>query len=132
MQQEQLFHEDWRSALRHAVLAMGGVASVAVRLWPGKTPKQAEQKLANCLNPDHEWKLDLEEIETIMTWAREQGIHCAMHKLADTTGYTRPDIAPTKTPAQILADEMAATVAKFKHLADEYAAITKIDLRAVK
>lgn len=132
MQQERLFLENWREALRHAVLALGGMASVGMRLWPGKTPKQAETKLANCLNPDHDFKLDLEEIETIMRWARQEGVHCAMHQLADDLDYERPAIRAAKTAQQIIAEKRIRLAEQMKALADEEAALEREQIRSFR
>ena len=136
MQQDTLFHDSFRAALAHAVNALGGCASVGARLWPTKELKRSEQKLANCLNPDHDWKLDLDEIQAILSWAREAGVHCAIHQLCDETGYTRPEISPGKTKHQQLASQYAQHAAEMVRLADELAAIeraeTMAEIRAVK
>lgn len=125
MQQDPLFHENFAAALIHAVNALGGCASVGLRLWPTKTARQAETKLANCLNQNHEWKLDLEEIVAILQWAREVGIHCAMHKFCEQAGYSKPEIAPAKTPKQQLVEKWKRVVAEMEALAEEEAALER-------
>lgn len=130
--QDQLFYDDFRAALTQAVNALGGCASVGARLWGGKPVKQAEQKLANCLNPNHEWKLDIEEVVSILRWAREAGSHFALHKLCEEAGYEPPDIAPVMTEAQKRARRMRELLNEFTQLADEEAAAQREQLRAIK
>lgn len=133
--QDELFYEDWRDSLRHAVKLMGGLEVVGSELWPGKERKKAGDWLGDCLNPERSAKLDLEEIIFLMRSARAHGYLCAHHQLADETGVTRPEIAPTKTPKQKLAEKMQATAQEFQRLADEMAALdrqdTMTEIRAV-
>jgi hypothetical protein len=90
--QAQLFHEDFRDALRHAIKALGG-----------------------------------EEIGQLVRLARERGIHAPMHTFCDETGYSRPDIAPARTPQQQLAERMRLVVQEFERLAEEHAAIERAE-----
>jgi hypothetical protein len=124
-QQDPLFHEDFRDALRHAIKALGGYEAVAVDLWPTKAGnrKAAATWLSDCLNPERPAKLDLEDLVKILEMARAAGIHCAMHRLCDEIGYARAEIAPARTPRQELVDRMERCLAEFKRLADEEAAI---------
>lgn len=135
MSPQELFHDDFRDALRHAIKALGGFEAVGAELWPSKLRKQAGAWLSDCLNPERAAKLDLEEIAEIMRMARAAGVHCAMHQLADETGYARPDIAPQQSEAQKIAARMQAITREFAHLADEMAAISQgkvADLRKIK
>src|SRR5690606_31526607 len=78
-------------------------------------------------------KLDIEEIVQLIRMGRERGVHCAIHKLADETGYERPGIAPPKTKAQLIAEQMEYHLREFRRLADEHAAaITASELGSVK
>lgn len=122
MQQDKLWYEDAGAALSQAVIVLGGCAAVGKRLWPSKPVKQAEQKCANCLNPAHDWKFDLDEIVSILRWAREEGAHFAMHKICEQAGYGEPQLAPLKTHNQLRAERMERLLAEFRHLADEEAA----------
>ena len=131
--QDQLFHEDFRDALKHLVKALGGYEAVGLELWPAKSMKAAGGWLRDCLELDRPAKLDLEEVVKLLKMGRERGIHCAIHKLTDDLGYDHPDIAPTKTPAQILAEQMERHLREFRRLADEHAAtVTAAELRAVR
>ena len=130
--QTQLFHEDFRDALRHAIKALGGVEAVGADLWPSKTRKAAGTWLSDCLNPERPAKLDLEEIVQIIDMARAEGIHCALHQLCDETGYHRPEIAPAKTPRQELVAEIERTLAKLRQLTEQEAALDRATDRRVR
>jgi hypothetical protein len=125
--QAQLFHEDFRDALRHAIKALGGFEAVAVEIWPAKTRKAAGIWLSDCMNPERPAKFDLEEIGQLVRLARERGIHAPMHTFCDETGYSRPDIAPARTPQQQLAERMRLVVQEFERLAEEHAAIERAE-----
>lgn len=125
MNPQELFHEDFRDALRQAVKALGGYDTVGADLWPSKTRKAAGAWLSDCLNPERAAKLDLEEISQILRMARERGVHCAMHQLAEESGYAPPVIRPDRTPEQLLAEQMKRMVADLARLADEHAAIVQ-------
>lgn len=131
MQQDELFLENWRAALVQAVIALGGCAAVGKRLWPTRSVAQCETKLANCLNPDHDWKLDLEEIVLIVLWAREKGVHCAMYQLCDETLYQRPPIVAPKHPLEEKAERLQRLASEFGRLAAEVAAETRSPLKSV-
>lgn len=128
--QDPLFHEDFRDALRHIVKAMGGVEAVGSELWPAKTRKAAGTWLSDCLNPERPAKLDLEEVVELLRMGRIAQVHCAMDQLASEAGYAKPDIAPTKTPRQELAEKMQRLAAEYAKLADEDAALDRDDLAA--
>lgn len=131
--QDQLFHEDFRDALKHLVKALGGFEAVGLELWPAKSMKAAGNWLRDCLDPERPAKLDLEEVVRLLRMGRERGVHCAIHKLADDLGYDRLAIAPVKTQAQQIAERMAHHLREFQRLADEQAAVlTANELRAVK
>ncbi|HEX7113739.1 MAG TPA: hypothetical protein VF193_01295 [Steroidobacter sp.] len=131
--QDQLFHEDFRDALKHLVKALGGFEAVGLELWPAKSMKAAGNWLRDCLDPERPAKLDLEEVVRLLRMGRERGVHCAVHKLADETGYERPGIAPCKTKAQLIGEQMAHHLREFQRLANEQAAaLTANELRAVK
>lgn len=69
--------------------------------------------------------LDLDDVVALLRMARVRGVHCAMWQLTDDAGYTRPQIAPTKTPEQELAERMQRHAQEFARLADEHAAIVQ-------
>jgi len=131
--QDQLFHEDFRDALKHLVKALGGPEAVGLELWPAKSMKAAGNWLRDCLDPSRQAKLDIEEIVKLIRMGRERGVHCAIHKLADETGYERPGIAPSKTKAQLIGEQMEYHLREFRRLADEHAAaLSASELTSVK
>jgi transposase len=117
--QDELFHEDWRDALRHVVKALGGCEAVGVDLWPTKTRKAAGNWLSDCLNGDRPAKLHLEEIEAILKMGRERGVHTGMYILADRVGYERPQQAVPKSQQAILIEKYEATLAELRRVQEE-------------
>ncbi|MDP2322540.1 MAG: hypothetical protein Q8N51_00730 [Gammaproteobacteria bacterium] len=102
MEQQDLIHEDWRDALRHAVKAMGGFDVVGAELWPGKTRRAAGAWLSDAINPERAAKLDLEELLQLLRLARAKGLHIGLHFLCDELGYTRPSpVEPSDQEAEI-------------------------------
>ncbi len=120
---EPLFFDDFRGSIRHLVGALGGPKKVGMLLRPTLSPQTAANWVNDCLNPERDSKFDFEDIVTLIKAGRELGVHCANWQLQDETGYTRPTIAPAKTPEQVLAAQMARTLAEFQRLADEAAAL---------
>lgn len=127
MQTQELFHDDFRDALRHTVKALGGYDTVGSDLWPGKSRKAAGAWLSDCMNPERPAKLDLEEISHIVRMARERGVHTAMHQFADETGYSRPDIAPQVTEQQKLALRRVRLANELLQIANEEAALNRAE-----
>lgn len=131
MQTQELFHDDFRDALRHAVKALGGVEAVGHDLWPAKSRKAAGSWLSDCLNPERPAKLELEEIVQILRMARDKGIHCGMYQLCDETLYAHPPIVSPKSPLEEKAERLQRIAAEFGRLAAEVAAETRSPLKAV-
>lgn len=123
MQQDRLFYDTTNAAMTQLVNALGGPLVVGKQLWPTKSDSYCEQKVANCLNPKHDWKFELEEWIAILQLARADGIHFAMDKLLEEVGYAPAEIAKSKTPEQLLAEKMAKVAADYAHLANELAAL---------
>lgn len=131
MNPQELFHDDFRDALRHAVKALGGYDSVGSDLWPSKTRKAAGAWLSDCLNPERAAKLDLEEISQILRMARDKGIHCAFYQLCDESLYAHPPIVAPKTPLEEKAERFQRMATEFARLAAEVAAETRQPLKSV-
>ena len=131
MKQDPLFYEDFRGAVKHLIEALGGPKNVGPILRPTKTLKQQRDWINDCLHPDRDTKFDLEDISTLLAEGRKRGIHCAINQLCDEAEYRHPDIAPKKSPDQVLAEEMEHHLREFKRLADERAA-SQAEVRAVK
>lgn len=117
--QDELFHEDWRDALRHVVKALGGYEAVGIVLYPTKTRKAAGNWLSDCLNPERAAKPELEDIEALLRMGREAGCHTAMHILADRTNYERPKAAAPKSTKCVLLEQQAIHAAEQARLQRE-------------
>lgn len=122
---QELFHDDFRDALRHAVKALGGYDTVGSDLWPAKSRKAAGAWLSDCLNPERPAKLDLEEVVQILRMARDKGVHTAFYQLCDELLYARPPIVAPKSPLEEKAERLERLAAEFKRLAAEVAAETR-------
>jgi hypothetical protein len=128
--QDPLFHEDFNDALASLVKALGKMDAVAADLWPNKP--NGGRYLSDCLNPDRDAKLSLDDVVALLKMGRNAGIHWAMHKLCEVTGYEPPEIARTKTPEQVIAEQMRQVASEYARLADELAALSQPkNLRAV-
>lgn len=127
--QDPLFHEDFNDALLNLVKALGKMDAVARELWP--TKESGGRYLSDCLNPDRDAKLSLDDVVALLRMGREKGIHWAMHKLCAVTGYEPPTIAKTKTPEQVLAERMKQVAADYARLADELALLNPRNLKSV-
>lgn len=123
MDQDELFHEDFRDSLRHVIKALGGFEAVGVELWPTKARKAAGAWLSDCINPERPAKLDLEDMVGLLRMARDRGIHCAMSHLCDDLGYARPaTVEPEDQEAEIARqadhriEELTALVQRLERL----------------
>lgn len=131
MQIQELFHDDFRDALRHAIKALGGYEVVGLDLWPSKSRKAAGSWLNDCLNPERPAKLDLEEVVQILRMARDKAVHCAFYQLCDELLYAHPPIVAPKSPLEEKAERLTRIAADFARLAAEVAAESRQPLKAV-
>lgn len=120
--QAPLFIEDAYDALKAAVNALGGPKVVGGRLWPKKRPEQARGDLLDALNRGNPRKLDVEEVITIIRWAREAGFHQAKHWIDEATGYeasapTDPKLKEDRI-ASVIESATGTLTAALKQLAD--------------
>lgn len=123
MEQQDLIHEDWRDALRHAVKAMGGYDVVGAEIWPSKPRRAAGAWLSDCLNPERPAKLDIEEIQQLMRMARNKGLHIVLHFLCDELGYSRPSpVEPADQEADVNR-QLDASLEKLNQLTNRLARI---------
>lgn len=91
--QLDLWHESLSDALRAIVEGTGGPKEVAQAMWPTiKDPVEARNKLNNSLNRSHAQKLDLDDIEFLLKWGRDHGVHVGMAYLCNSLNYepTKP------------------------------------------
>jgi len=117
--QDELFHEDWRDALRHAVSALGGFEAVGIEIWPAKSRAAAGRWLSDCLNPERPAKLDLEEIEAILRMGREHSVHAGLHILCDRIDYERPRPCAAKSRETLILEEKAVIARREAELSRE-------------
>lgn len=85
--QEQLWYESIYDAAAQLVYALGGPQKVAGKLWPSKDPIQAGRYLSQCVDPDRNEKLALDEFLQLMRWGREAGFHYLAKHIADECFY---------------------------------------------
>jgi hypothetical protein len=90
MNQPALFHEDIWQALRDCVSALGGAKVVGDKLRPEIGPEKSGRWLLDCLNPDKQDKLSVEQLLLILAEARKANCHVAAHYIAQVTGYAEP------------------------------------------
>ncbi len=109
--QEPLFFEDFRGAVRHLVGALGGPKKVGSLLRPTLSAQAAANWVNDCLSDSRDSKFDFEDLSTLLAEGRKNGVHCAMWRLCDETGYAHPSMAPRKTKSQERAERMAQIVA---------------------
>lgn len=113
--------EDLYDALKGAVTALGGAKKVGPRLRP--EARDARGWLLNCLNRDHEQKLDPEQVALILRWAGEAGYHDAKHWLDHDTGYQ--PAAPFALEAK-LAEALTALQTQRRRTEESEAAVRSI------
>jgi hypothetical protein len=92
-------------ALIEAIKACGGTKRIAALLWPAKANQNLEaarRYLANCLNPDCNEKLSLEEVMLVLRTARQAGNHSAMQYLCEALSYAEPQPIEPKDEADEL------------------------------
>jgi hypothetical protein len=85
--------EHLSEAMVEVVKACGGTKRIAALLWPAKADQNIEgarRYLANCLNPECNEKLSLDELMLILRTAREAGCHIAMEYLSTALSYAPP------------------------------------------
>lgn len=90
MNQEPLFFEDWREAMRHVVAVLGGPKPVGSRMRPDMKPDHAARWLNDCLNADRREHFSPDQLMLLLRLAREAGIHTGMAFIAEDCGYRAP------------------------------------------
>ena len=75
MNQNQLFIDSLSDALEEIITQLGGYKKVGSMLWPEKTIREAGNQLSNCINPEHQQKLSLDQIDFLLSESRKKNIH---------------------------------------------------------
>lgn len=117
--QDELFHEDWRDALKHLVKALGGFDAAGAALFPHKTRHAAGSWLSDCLNEERPAKLDLEDLQALLRMGRDAGCHTGMYELCDAINYERPPPAAARSRRTEICDRMAEIAKEQSRLAHE-------------
>lgn len=116
MDQEPLFIEDWREAVRHTAARVGGAKELGHQLWPNKSPDEAARWLADCLNPDRPAKMDPDEFLRVIRIGREHGCHLLVTHIADFCGYTVPSPVEPEDQRDALYREFVEQVRRLDHI----------------
>lgn len=109
-----LFVEDVHDAVKGAVAALGGAKKAAEMMWPNQPGK--DKALLDCLNPNNDRKLGLDEIMALLKFARQAGYHQAKHWIDEELGY---EPTPPKDPhveRDRLADALERAASSFTEL----------------
>ena len=99
--QQQLFNETLTDALTDLVNQLGGAKKVGKELWPEKMVREAGNQLLNCLNPEHAQKLSLEQIDLILSMAKQKNCHTIAKYIGDRYGYKFIPIKPEDEKAEL-------------------------------
>lgn len=111
MNQEPLFFDDFREALRHVVATLGGPKAVGSRMRPDLKPEHAARWLNDCLNHDRREHLHLDQLLQLLRMGREGGAHAAMAYLADDAGYKATPVEPADEHSELMRQYVAAAKA---------------------
>lgn len=117
----QLFYEDYLSALRDDVQALGGNKVVGKIFYGTLAPDEAGRRLATKLNENRQERLSTDEERWIMKRAREvRGFSAALYFVCDEAGFERPKaINREEEKTQVLREvleSMAALQKRFDEL----------------
>lgn len=111
MNQEPLFFDDIREALRHVVATLGGAKVVGSKMRPDLKPEHAARWLNDCLNNDRREHLHLDQLLQLLRMGREGGAHAAMTYLADDAGYKATPVEPADEHSELMRQYVAAAKA---------------------
>lgn len=111
MNQEPLFFDDMRDALRHVVAALGGPKVVGSKMRPDLKPEHAARWLNDCLNADRREELHLDQLVQLLRMAREGGVHAGMNYLAEDVGYKAQPVEPADEHTALMRQYVAAAKA---------------------
>lgn len=109
MNQEPLFFEDWRDALRHVVAVLGGAKVVAAQMRPELKPDHAARWLNDCLNDGRREHLHVDHLLHLLSLARQHGVHAGMGYLAEECGYKALPVEPADERSELMRQYIEAT-----------------------
>ena len=91
MEQQPLFFEGVYDALKYVMQSLGPPKEVGPLIFPHKEdPLAAGRLLSDCLNPNRDEKLDIEQIILLLRLAKEKGCHLGIEYLCTAAGYSKP------------------------------------------
>src|SRR5690606_28631129 len=125
----------FEDAIEATAMACGGKKNFACAMRPelAHDPDAAGKWLSDALRPDRREAVHAVHLLRALKEAGRHGCHTLKYWLDEHVGYQPSDIAPAKTPAQLLAEQMEHHLREFRRLADEHAAaLSASELRAVK
>ena len=85
-----VFCETALEALDYTVKACGGYKAVGAAMRGDKAPDQAGQWLRDCMNANKPEKLGPDQVDQLLAYGRERGVHVYMQYLAARHGYAAP------------------------------------------
>ena len=101
MKQQALWHSTLSEAVLDAVNALGGAKRVGANLWPSKPVDAAGKQLMRCLDDDRAEKLSLDEIDFILSEARQADCH-VIPKYLERHGYKFEPVTDEQKAADIM------------------------------
>jgi hypothetical protein len=132
--QNPLFLESLEDAIGQLAAVVGGKKKLAAMLRPElDDPSTAHKWLLEWLSEAEDRRAVFHAVHLIraIKIAKDHHVHFLKHWLDESTGYVPTPEKPIKSESQKRADRMRVLVDEFKRLADEQAAETNSNLRAV-
>lgn len=114
-----MFVDSFSDSIGNAINQLGGPKKVGLMLWPEKSAREAGNQLLNCLNPDHQQKLSLEQIDLIICEARKNSIHDIHKYMCDRYGYEFKPITKESIKADIQ-KQMNAAITDIRGLLEKW------------
>jgi len=117
MNQEPLFFDDWRDAMRHVISVLGGAKVVGARMRPDMKPDHAARWVMDCLNSDRRENFSPDQLLQLLRLARDAGVHAGMAFIADECGYRKPEPLDPTDAADALRREFIDSTKRLSELA---------------
>lgn len=123
MEQQPLFFEDVYAALKYVVQSLGKPKDVGPLIFPHKEdPFAAGRLLSDCINPNRDSKLDIEQVILLLRLAREKGCHLGIEYLCTAAGYTKPTPVEPNDERAALQRQFIQSVTELRQLANRITA----------
>jgi hypothetical protein len=123
VEQQPLFFEDVYAALKYVVQSLGKPKDVGPLIFPHKEdPFAAGRLLSDCINPNRDSKLDIEQVILLLRLAREKGCHLGIEYLCTAAGYTKPTPVEPNDERAALQRQFIQSVTELRQLANRITA----------